>query len=251
MIRTVIIDDEQLARDGIKAILEKYCPEVSVIGTAGDIESAVQLIRINKPELILLDIHLMDGTGFDLLNRLDVNQYKVIFVTAFEEYAITAFKFSAIDYILKPVVPEEIVAAVEKVHDSLEKESMARRLEILFENITEISPQKLKIALRTSTSLYIVNLSEIIRCESEKNYTQFFMISGESVTVSKTLKDYEEMLIPYHFIRVHQSHLVNLEHVKRFEKRDGGTLIMSDQSKVPVSLRKKEDLMKAIGQYHH
>jgi two-component system LytT family response regulator len=144
-----------------------------------------------------------------------------------------------------------MVAAVEKVHDSLEKESMARRLEILFENITEINPQKLKIALRTSTSLYIVNLSEIIRCESEKNYTQFFMISGESVTVSKTLKDYEEMLVPYHFIRVHQSHLVNLEHVKRFDKRDGGTLIMSDQSKVPVSLRKKEDLMKAISQFHH
>jgi two-component system LytT family response regulator len=251
MIRTVIIDDEPLARDAIKSILGKYSPEVDVIGNAGDIESAVQLIRIQKPELIILDIHLSDGTGFDLLNRLDASLYRIIFITAFEEYAITAFKFSAIDYILKPVAPMALVAAIEKVQESLDRESMAKRLELLFENINGINPQKRKIALRTSASLYIVNLSEIIRCESEKNYTQFFMSDGESVTVSRTLKEFEEMLGPQDFIRVHQSHLVNLEHIKRFDKAEGGFLVMSDQSHVPVSLRKKDELMKAIAQFRH
>jgi two-component system, LytTR family, response regulator len=246
MISTVVLDDEPMARDAILALLERYCPEVEVIGVSGDIESGVRLIRQNKPELLILDIHLTDGTSFDLLERLGNDQYKIIFITAFEEYAITAFKFSAMDYILKPVNPDELVAAINKVHDSLDRESMSRRMEILFESLNTKSGEGRKIALRTSSSVHIVDLSDIIRCRSEKNYTQFYLASGESVVVSKTLKEFEELLVPFLFVRVHQSHLVNLDHIRRYEKADGGLLIMSDHSQVPVSLRKKDDLMKVF-----
>jgi two-component system, LytTR family, response regulator len=248
MISTVILDDEPMARDAILALLERYCPEIEVIGVAGDIESGVRLIRQNKPELLILDIHLTDGTSFDLLERLGNDQYKIIFITAFEEYAITAFKFSAMDYILNPVNPDELVAAINKVHDSLDKESMTRRLEILFESLRTKSGEGRKIALRTSSSVHIVDLSDIIRCQSEKNYTQFFLAAGEPIVVSKTLKEFEELLVPFQFVRVHQSHLVNLDHIRKYEKSEGGILIMSDHSQVPVSLRKKEDLMKVFGQ---
>ncbi len=248
MIRTVVLDDEPLARDAIMALLEKYCPEIEVIGVAGDIESGVRFIRQNRPELLILDIHLMDGTSFDLLERLDKEQYKIIFITAYEEYAITAFKFSAMDYILKPVNPDELIAAVEKVQDSLDRESLTRRLEVLYDNMKNRFPEGRKIALRTATSMHIVNLTDIIRCQSEKNYTQFFLTSGEMVTVSKTLKDFEELLSPYHFVRIHQSHLVNLEHIRKYEKVEGGVVVMSDNTQVPVSLRKKEEFMKTINE---
>ena len=246
MIRTVILDDEPMARDIVLSLLEKYCPEVEVIGVAGDVESGVKLIRQKRPELLILDIHLVDGTSFDLLNRLDNDSYKVIFITAFEEYAIRAFKFSAMDFLLKPVNPEELRAAIDKVQGTLDKESMAKRLEILYDTMNNWSHESRKIALRTATSMHIVNLAEIIRCQSEKNYTQFFLVTGEVVTVSKTLKEFEELLGPYQFIRVHQSHLVNLDHIRRYEKADGGLVILSDGSQVPVSLRKREELMKTI-----
>ena len=248
MIRTVFLDDEPLAREGILAMLDKYCPEVEVIGVAGDVETGVRLIRQTKPELLILDIHLTDGTSFDLLKRLDKDHYKIIFITAFEEYAITAFKFSAMDYLLKPVNPEELMAAVDKVHDSLDRESMTRQLELLMHSMSDRNEHGKKIALRTAASVHIVNLYDIIRCQSDKNYTQFFLTSGEVVTVSKTLKDFEELLNPFHFVRIHQSHLVNLDHIRKFEKTEGGIVILSDHSKVPVSLRKKEELMKVISQ---
>lgn len=248
MIRTIVLDDEPMARDAILALLDRFCPEVEVIGVAGDIEAGVRLIRQNKPELLILDIHLTDGTSFDLLERLGNDQYKIIFITAFEEYAITAFKFSAMDYILKPVNPDELVAAINKVHDSLDKESMTRRMEILFQSLNIKSGEGRKIALRTSSSVHIVDLSDIIRCQSDKNYTQFYLTTGDPVVVSKTLKEFEELLVPYHFVRVHQSHLVNLNHIRRYDKVEGGLLILSNNSQVPVSLRKKDELMKVFGQ---
>lgn len=248
MIRTVILDDEPMAREVIISLLMKYCPEVEIIGVAGDIEEGVRIIRQKRPELLILDIHLVDGTSFDLLSRLDAADYKIIFITAFEEYAIRAFKFSAMDYILKPVSPEELRSAVNKVQDSLDKESVTRRLEILNDNLNNKSAEGRIIALRTANSMHFVNLSEIIRCQSEKNYTQFFLLTGEVVTVSKTLKEFEELLGQFHFVRVHQSHLVNLKHIRKFEKAEGGVLIMSDHSEVPVSLRKREDFMKTVNE---
>lgn len=244
MVRCIVVDDEPIARESLKSLLESYCPEVQVTGESGSVEGALALIRGQHPELLFLDIQLLDGTGFDILKKLDHHHYKVIFVTAFEEYAITAFKFSAIDYLLKPVNPEELKVAVEKVQDSLDRVARENRMEALLENLNAISGNQRKVVLRTNTCIHIVSLNQIIRCKSEKNYTVFSLTSGIEVTVSRTLKDFEEILAPLGFFRAHQSHLVNTEHMRRFDKSDGGLLVMSDRSIVPVSHRKKEELMR-------
>jgi two-component system LytT family response regulator len=246
MIRAVIIDDEPMAREAIKGMLAVYCPDVEVIEEAGDISGGLMVLRRSEPDLVFLDIQLTDGTGFELLKRLESYDFRVIFITAFEDYAVKAFKFSAIDYILKPVDPNELMIAVKKVRKTVEKESMNINMKALFENISTITKDEKKVVLKTASNVYLVNLTDIIRCEADKNYTHFFVQGREKILVSRTLKEFEEMLSEYNFVRVHQSHLVNLSHVIRYDKGDGGTLIMSDNSEVPVSFRKKDDLMKAI-----
>ncbi|MCK4569014.1 MAG: response regulator transcription factor [Bacteroidales bacterium] len=244
MIKTIVIDDEVKARETILNMLETYCRDVEVIGTAGSVEEGVKVLGDHSPDLVLLDIKMADGTGFDLLRKLGKIDFLVIFITAFEEFAIRAIKFSAIDYILKPLDPDELMNAVQKAQDVIHKENMSVKLEALYENLDMLNTSTKKIVLKTSNSVHIVNLKDIVRCESEKNYTHFFTVENEKITVSKTLKEYNELLNDYKFYRVHQSHLINLAHIKRYEKQKGGFLIMDDNSSVPVSFRKKEDLMK-------
>ncbi|MCD4723982.1 MAG: LytTR family DNA-binding domain-containing protein [Bacteroidales bacterium] len=244
MIKTIIIDDEVKARETILNMLAAYCPDVEVIATAGSVSEGEEILSLHHPDLVLLDIKMADGTGFDLLKRLDKINFFVIFVTAFEEFAIRAFKFSALDYILKPLDPDELSNAVIKAKEKIEKESMSVKLDALFQNLGALSKDTKKIVLKTTANVHIVSLKDIIRCESEKNYTHFFTSEGEEITVSKTLKEFNELLIDYSFYRVHQSHLINLAHMKRYEKQDGGFIVMDDNSRVPVSFRKKEDLMK-------
>jgi len=244
MIKTIVVDDEVIARETILSMLGSYCPDVEVIGTAGSVKEGVEILGKHKPDLVLLDIKMADGTGFDLLRKLKKIDFLVIFITAFEEFAIRAIKFSAIDYILKPLDPDELVNAVSKAVGVIHKESMSVKLEALYDNLDMINNNTKKIVLKTSDSVHIVNLKDIIRCESEKNYTHFFTVEKEKITVSKTLKEFNELLIDYKFFRVHQSHLINLAHIKRYDKQNGGFLIMDDNSSVPVSFRKKEDLMK-------
>lgn len=244
MIKTIIIDDEVKARDTIQHMLAAYCPEIEVIDTAGSVKEGKKVLIAKKPDLVFLDIKMGDGTGFDLLRALDNIDFFIIFVTAFEEFAIRAIKFSALDYILKPIDPDELVSAVEKARGKIVKESMDVKLEALYENLDVFASNNKKIVLKTTGSVHLVKLKDIIRCESEKNYTHFFTMDQEKITVSKTLKEFNELLTEFSFYRVHQSHLINLAHVKRYEKNDGGYLVMDDNSSVPVSFRKKEDLMK-------
>lgn len=244
MIKTIIIDDEVKARDTIQHMLKAYCPEVEVIDTAGSVKEGIKVLKAKKPDLIFLDIKMGDGTGFDLLRELDDIDFFIIFVTAFEEFAIRAIKFSALDYILKPIDPDELVNAVFKAKEKIAKESMDVKLGALYENLDVFASNNKKIVLKTTGSVHLVNLKDIIRCESEKNYTHFYTIDEEKITVSKTLKEYNDMLNEFSFYRVHQSHLINLAHVKRYEKNEGGHLVMDDNSRVPVSFRKKDDLMK-------
>jgi two-component system LytT family response regulator len=246
MIKTIIIDDEVKARETIAKMLQTYCPEVEVIDSAGSVKEGVKVLEKNNPDLVFLDIKMGDGTGFDLLRKLKTVDFILIFITAFEEFAIRAIKFSALDYILKPLDPDELMNAVEKANDAIEKENISVRLEALYENLDVLNIKTKKIVLKTTSSVHIVNLEEIIRCESEKNYTHFFTTDQEKITVSKTLKEFNELLVDYSFYRVHQSHLINLSHVRRYDKQDGGYLVMDDGSTVPVSFRKKEDLMKVF-----
>jgi len=243
-LKTIIIDDESKARDTIKDMLRIYCPELEIIGEGHNVLSGIQLIKTLKPDLVFLDIKMPDGTGFDLLNRIEKRDFSLVFLTAFDEYAVQAFKFSAIDYLLKPLDPDELIRAVDRVKEYQENDS--QNISALLDNLKSIKKDSKKLVLKTAESIFLVNVGDIIRCESTGNYTKFFMTNQKAVLVSHTLKEYDDILSEYHFFRVHQSHLVNLDHILRLDKADGGVLIMSDDQHVPVSIRKKEALVKAL-----
>lgn len=244
MIRTIIIDDEVKARETIHNMLNAYCSDIEVIGTAGSVREGVELLEAESPDLVFLDIKMGDGTGFDLLKRLKKVNFFLIFITAFEEFAIRAIKFSALDYILKPLDPDELISAVNKAKQAIDRDNISIRLQALYDNLDVLNNRSKKIVLKTSDSVHIVGIEEIVRCESQKNYTHFYMVEGEVITVSKTLKEFSELLVEFGFYRIHQSHLVNLMHVKRYDKAEGGNLVMGNDDVVPVSYRKKEELMK-------
>lgn len=241
-LRTLIIDDEAPVRELISGIVSNYCEQAEICGTADGVKTGVEAIQNLKPDLVLLDVNLTDGTGFDILRRLDEIHFAVIFITAYEKYAVNAFRFSAVDYIMKPVNIDELSSAIEKAAAMTERDTISKQLKNFFENISS-RPEDKKIVLKDQKSIYIVKVSDIIRCESDHNYTTFHLISGKQVVVSRTLKDFEEMLTEYMFLRTHQSHLININHIISFEKNDGGFLRMADGSPVPVSKRKRDELM--------
>lgn len=235
----VIIDDIESARKSLKDDLAHYCENIQIVGEAEGVVSGAKVIKETNPDIIFLDIQMNDGSGFDLLEILPDLDSNVIFTTASDQYAIKAFKFSAIDYLLKPIDPDDLVKAVEKAS----KESGGKeKLGILKENFN--SPKK--IALNTLEKIHIANVQDILRCESSVNYTMFYFNDNTKVLVTKTLKEYDKMLTPQGFLRPHQSHLINLEFVKEFVKLDGGYIVMKDGSKVPVSTRKRPEVMELL-----
>jgi two-component system LytT family response regulator len=244
MISLIIVDDEPKARDTIRNILELSHLDISIKAEAGSVAEAFEMISENKPELLLLDINLPDGSGFDLLRKFDKINFKVIFITAFEEYAVRAFRYSALDYIMKPVKAAELTAAVERAGESIEKDQMSLKLNALLSNIDKLK----KIVLKTAESIHIIQVEDIIRCEADVNYTHFYLEGDKHMIVSKPLKDYADLLEPAGFFRTHQSHLINMEHILRYDRSDGGCLVMDDESCVPVSSRKKETLFRIFEQ---
>lgn len=242
MITIAVIDDESKARETIINILALSDENLKIIGEADSVQSGFELITCYHPDLVLLDINLMDGTGFDLLKKFEKINFRVIFITAHEEHAIKAFKFSALDYILKPLIAGDLLSAVEKVKDLKQKEETELKLAAFLDNLDKIK----KIVLKTAESIHIVQVKNIIRCEADVNYTTFYLDNGEKLLVSKTLKEYSELLEPSGFYRTHQSHLVNLDHISRYDKTEGGHLVMADESIVPVSSRKKDELFRVF-----
>ncbi|MDZ4663590.1 MAG: LytTR family DNA-binding domain-containing protein [Bacteroidota bacterium] len=247
MIKALIVDDETRARKTIASLLKINCPDVNVCAEAADVATAVAKINEHNPEIVFLDIKLQDETGFDLLKKYSTLPFKVIFISAFEEYAVKAFKFSALDYILKPVQAAELKAAVENAKQVIAKEKFGLRLESFFQNIESFKKGEAKrIIVKNSDAIHVIEVKDLIRCEGEKNYTTFYQTNGNRITVTTTLKDYEDLLTPYGFIRTHQGHLVNSAYIERLEKKDGALLIMKDKTEIPVSTRKKEEVIKAL-----
>jgi two-component system LytT family response regulator len=240
MIQTIIIDDEAHIRSLLKQTLGEFCPDVEVVAETGGVASSLEAIRRLHPDLILLDIRLEDGTGFDLLEKLGAPSPPVIFITAYEEFALKAFRLSAVDYIMKPVVAEELVEAIAKYRVAMSK-NHDDRIRVLLGNTNNSNLQDKKIVLRTADKFHFVGLHEIIRCESDSSYTTFFLVGQPSVVVSKTLKDYEDLLTDFGFYRPHKSNIINMKHIRAFEKSGGGFIIMSDNSRVPLSDRKREE----------
>lgn len=243
-LRTVIVDDEAFARASLLEDLQLHCPDVVVVGHAGSVKEAVQVINREQPQLVFLDIQLGDGTGFEVLERIGPQTgCAFVFVTAYDQYAIRAFRYAATDYLLKPINATELGAAVRKVGQGTATSPESMRL-LLSTLARPRTPDR--IAIPTSEGIHVFYAREIIRCQSDSNYTHIFLESGEKIMAAKTLKDLEEMLAESDFERVHTSHLVNLQHLKKYLTRDGGILILSDNSEVPVSQRKRAQLLELI-----
>ena len=246
MLTALIIDDVAQARATLKQDVADYCPDIQILGEADGVVSGAKLIREKNPQLVFLDIQMQDGSGFDLLEILGDAAPKIIFTTASDAFAIKAFRFSAIDYLLKPIDPDELMAAVEKV--KAQPDNHSDSLALLKDAMTaKKAPHRL--ALNTLDKIHIAEIETIIRCESQGNYTEFFFTNGKKLLVTKTLKEFDKLLSGHGFLRVHQSHLINLEQVKEFVKTDGGYLIMKDGDDVPVSSRKRASVLEAIADF--
>ena len=245
MIRAVIIDDEINNQELISNLLKTYADNVQVVGMANSVDTAYKIINEQHPDLIFLDIQMPDGTGFDLLKKFDKINFKIIFVTAHQEYAIEAFKYSALDYILKPLSPSNLLAAVKKMEDAISSEELNLKLKTLLNNIAEPAKNKKKIVLKTMERIYSVDLDDIIRFESDGGYTKVYLADGKRIMVSKTMKEFDDLLMDTGFLRVHHSHLINMNHLFCFEKAEGH-VVMKDDSIVPVSNRKKDHLMELL-----
>ena len=245
MIKAVVIDDEKNNLELIVNLLNLYCKNVDVCGTANSVETGYKLIFEQAPELIFLDVQMQDGTGFDLLKLFPKIGFKVIFVTAHQEFAIEAFKVSALDYLMKPVSPAHVIAAVAKAEELISQEELNVKFQALLNNVGKQNGSRKKIILKTQERIYSVELHTIIRFESDGNYTKVFLSDGNRIMVTKLIKEFDEMLAGDGFIRVHQSHLINPEYLFFFEKTES-MVVMKDKSKVPVSARKKDVVMEIL-----
>ncbi len=243
MIKALIIDDEKSSRDTLRGFLENYCEEIQVIDEAASAEQGIEQIKKWEPQLVFLDIELPLGSGFDLLEACKHANFDVIFTTAHDQYALQAIKVCALDYLLKPINATDLVAAVAKIRQRNLSGTIQPQIGAFVENISNLNKQLSNMVLPTLDGFMVVKIADIIRCEAEKNYTNFIFANNEKILVSKTLKDFDELLHDMDFIRVHQSHLINASHVQRYIKGSGGYVKMSDDSIIEVSRRKKELLM--------
>lgn len=245
MIKAVIIDDEKELRFINRSLLSDNFPQIEVVGEADSVESSVELIQNTNPDIVLLDIEINGGTGFNVLQKVKPYNFKLIFVTAFNQFAIKAIKFSAIDYILKPVNEYEFINAVENALQSIENNHLEKQVSNFFDHYDKKKEAK-KIVLRTTEAMHIIDVAEILYCKSDNSYTTFYLTDKKEILVSKPIKEYAELLEEFNFLRPHQSYLVNLNAIKKLDKSDGGFLIMNNGSEIPISTRRKQSLMQIL-----
>ncbi|MGI8952475.1 MAG: LytR/AlgR family response regulator transcription factor [Chitinophagaceae bacterium] len=246
MIKAIIIEDEENSRKILYDMLTQHFRNIEVMAVCKNVEEGKASIEQLHPELVFSDIELDGDSAFNMLQQLNTINFEVIFTTAFEKYAIQAIKFSALDYLLKPFSKEDLAEAINHYQQKQNKQQSAQQFDTLFHNLKHFQNDAKKIALPASNGLTIIPVKDIIRCQAEVNYTTFFLTAKNKMLVTKTLKEYEELLNDYDFIRVHNSHLINLHHVKNYSRGEGGTVTMSDGTEVDVSRRKKEEFLKRL-----
>jgi two-component system, LytTR family, response regulator len=244
--KAIIVDDEEKSRVTLKNLVERHCPQVEMAELCESVDAGLKAIRKHSPALVFLDIEMPFRNGFELLEKIGKPDFEVIFTTAYEHYAIKAIKFSALDYLLKPVDVDELKAAVEKVA-SKPKEKEPARYDLL---LATLKSKSAKIAVPTFDGLQMVNAEEIVKCTADESYTHITLTGGQKLVVSRILKDFEELLSGLNFFRVHNSSLINLAHVKKYVKGDGGYLVMTDGETVEVSRRKKNELLARLSRVH-
>jgi len=243
MIKALIVDDEPKNIRILKNLLEEFCPQVEICGEAENTETAINLIEEQNPELVFLDIEMPYGNAFDLLDSLIPIDFEVIFITAFDNYSLKAFKYSALDYLLKPVDISELQAATNKAVQRIAGKNINQQVALLLSNFKNTQNNLQKIAIPTMDGFVFMNVEDIIRCESNAAYTYIYTIRNEKIIASKNIKEYEELLPSSIFCRIHNSHLVNLNRIKKYSKGRGGTVIMEDGAILEVASRRRDDFL--------
>lgn len=246
MVRTVLIDDETDSIRVLQRLLNAYCPEVEVIGTADGVESALNAIQMGRPDLVFLDIEMTHGNAFDLLNQLQPITFQIIFVTAFDNYAIRAFKYSALDYLLKPVDIDDLREAVKRAATKVQGKNFLDQMETLLYNMETFQLSQQKMAVPTLTGLVFVPIKDILRFEANGSYTTIYLTSKEEIIATRNIKEYEDLLPAAIFCRVHNSHIINLHKIQKYHKGRGGYVIMEDGSNIEVASRRREEFLRRL-----
>jgi two-component system LytT family response regulator len=243
MAKLLIADDEENVREALSQMVALYSSEIKLLKPTASVADTIQSIQENDPDIVLLDVEMKGGTGFDVLKFFKTPRFKVIFITAFQQYAIQAFRFSALDYLLKPVDPDRLMETLSKATDIIDREKIALKIESFLYNMGTLNQGLKKIILKTSANIHVVNLQDIVYCEADGGYTTFYLADRTRIVVSNTLGHYEEMFDEFSFLRVHASYLININYIKRYEKGDGGKLYLNGDICIPVASRKKDHLM--------
>ena len=246
MIRTVLIDDEIDSIRILQRLLDSYCPEVMIVGKADGVETGIHTIQTTRPDLVLLDIEMAQGNAFDLLNQLQPINFQIIFVTAFDNYALKAFKYSAIDYLLKPIDIDDLCAAVERVSQKIQGKSFLDQMQVLLHNVETFHLSQQKMAVPTLTGLIFVAIRDITRFEAKGSYTSIYLNNGEQIMATRNIKEYEDLLPAVIFCRVHNSHIINLHKIQKYHKGRGGHVIMEDGSSIEVASRRREEFLRRL-----
>ncbi|HNY54445.1 MAG: response regulator transcription factor [Sphingobacteriales bacterium] len=246
-IKAIIVDDEKNNRLALHKLIEKFCPQVVVIAECDSVDATIDTIEKTPADVIFLDVEMPGKNGFDLLAHYNYQcPFEIIFTTAYSQYAVKAFRFSALDYLLKPVDPEELIRAVHKLSVKISEEVKNKQFELLEQKISNKDSGKKQLAISTLEGIYFASLDEIIHVDADSSYTKIFLTTGEMIMSSKPLKYFEELLEDFDFVRVHQSHIINLKLIRRYVRGDGGQVIMMNGTEIEVSRRKKDDLLAKI-----
>jgi len=244
-VKAILVDDEPSSLQNLQQKIIEFCPAIKVIASSQKPEEAIFLIRHYKPDVIFLDIEMPRMNGFRLLEELEDTEAEIIFTTAYNNYAIDAIRISAFDYLVKPISVEDLQNAVERLL-AQQKQHTQEKLNILRKSLQENKSQEDRIAIPTGDGMEFINIKNIVRIESSSNYSKLYMLNGQSLLVTRLLKDFEEMLLPYRFYRVHHSHLVNLSYIKKYIRGEGGQIVMQSGDVIDVSRRKKDEFLKLI-----
>ena len=243
LLNCIIVDDEERATNLLKNLLKKYCTNVNVLGSTNNLHDAYLLITELNPDLVFLDIEMPGGSGFDLLERFEEPPFDIIFVTAFQEYAIRAIRLAALDYILKPIDIDQLNQAVERAKRKKNRAHLIRQVTQLKDNLTS-SAKADKIILSNSDDIYSLPFDQIIYCQSSGSYTEFHLAGNKKILTSKNIKEYEDILLPNNFFRIHKSYIVNINHIIKINKADDYTLLLSNKVSLPIAIRRKEAFLK-------
>ena len=246
MIKVLIVDDEENVREALSYIIRKFTTGYNLVDACGNIADCVKMINEVEPDIVLLDIEIGKENAFSLFNHFPKPKFKVIFITGHQQYAIKAFRFAAIDYLLKPIDPDLLENALNKARDLINNEGLSYKLDCLLQNLSTTNRKSKKVVLKTSDKIHVVNLEDVMYCEASRSYTTFYLADKTHILVSNTLGEYEDLFADFDFIRIHQSYLLNINYIKRYDKVEGGKVILKDNTPLPISARKKESFLDAL-----